>query len=122
MHTREGPVKLLSQLKWKVVRKEAVINNGYGSSASVGSTEYTSRRSDINTFVQNENSLFGKDLSYFLLGNKDKIYKATKVGFIKAFADHKKKLKTYFSEETIDFRNTEHLKALLEFCNEFNNS
>lgn len=116
--TRNAPVKLIAQLKWKVVRKEIVVENGYGTSASVSNTEYSSRRSsDINNFVQNENTLFGKDLSYFLLGKKEKIYKANKNGFLKIFYDHKQKINLYIKEQNIDFLKEEDLKKLLEFCN-----
>ena len=115
--TREDPIKLLGQTKWRIVRKEAVVNNGYGNSSSVSNTEYSSRRSDVNTFVQNENSLFKKELYYFLLGRKDKIYKANKAGFVKAFAEYKKQVRLFFADEEIDFQNEGDLKKLLEFCN-----
>lgn len=115
--TREAPIKLLSQLNWRIVRKESVVNNGYGNSSSVSTTEYSSRRSDINTLVQNENSLFTKEQRFFLLGKKDKLYKATKSGFIKVFSDYKKEIKLHFDEREIDFQSEEDLRRLLEYCN-----
>src|SRR5688572_18087789 len=42
--TLEPSIKLLAQLKWKVIRKEIVVNNGYGTISSVSGTEYSSRR------------------------------------------------------------------------------
>ncbi len=117
--TLEPSVKLLAQLKWKVIRKEIVVNNGYGSISSVSGTEYSSRRAgDIGNFVQNENALLGKDLSYFLLGKKDKLYKANKAGFIKAFSNHKQQIQLYLKEQDIDFLKETDLKKLLEFCND----
>jgi len=115
--TRDASIKLLSQLNWRIVRKESVVNNGYGNSSSVSNTEYSARRSDINTLVQNENSLFTKEQRFFLLGKKDKIYKATKSGFIKVFSEHKKEIRLYFDEEDIDFLNEEDLRRVLEYCN-----
>jgi len=117
MVTRTGDLRLMSQYKWKVVRTEIVVNNGYGTSASVANTEYSSRRSDdISNFVQNENTLFGKELTYFLLGNKDKVYKATKSTFLKSFPDHKQEILLYLKEQNPDFGKEEDLKKLLEFC------
>jgi hypothetical protein len=116
--TLEPSIKLLAQLKWKVIRKETVVNNGYGSTSSVNGTEYSSRRAgDIGNFIQNENILFGKDLSYFLLGKKDKIYKANKAGFIKAFSNHKQKIQRFLKEQNVDFLRESDIRKLLEFCN-----
>lgn len=114
--TREGDIKLMVQVGWEIARREAVVNNGYGNSSSVGSSEYTSRRSTINTFVQNENTLFTKDISWFLLGPKDKIYKAIRIGFLKAFSDHRKEIKEFLNDNSIDFQSTQDLKTLLAFC------
>lgn len=117
MVTRSGDLKLMSQFKWKIIRTEIVVNNGYGTSASVANTEYSTRRSDdINNFVQNENTLFGKEISYFLLGNKDKVYKATKSTFLKLFPDHKQEILLYLKEQNTDFGEEEDLRKLLEFC------
>jgi hypothetical protein len=116
MGTREGLVKLLIQNKWKVLRREPVVNNGYSSSASIATTEYSLRRSDINTFVQNENILYTKELYYFLLGKRDKIYKANKAGFVKAFSDHRRQVKQYIGNHDIDFRKEEDIRqALIHF-------
>ncbi len=41
-------------------------------SAYAGQTDY------VYSIIRNENTLFGKDLFYFLLGKKDKIYKGNK--------------------------------------------
>lgn len=117
MVTREGNINLLSQFRWKIIRKEVVVDNGYGTSASVGGTEYSSRRSgDINNFVQNENTLFGKEWAYFLLGNKEKLYKATKSTFLKLFSDNKQEIQLYLKEQEIDFDKEADLRKLLEFC------
>jgi hypothetical protein len=117
MLTKEGSVKLLSRYRWKIIRKEIVVDNGYGTSASVANTEYSARRSEeINNFVQNENTLFGKDWTFFLLGNKDKLYKATKSGFLKVFSDHKTEIQLYLKEQNTDFNNEADVRALLEFC------
>lgn len=117
MVTREGKVRLLSQFKWKIIRKEIVVDNGYGTSASVANTEYSSRRSgDIGNFVQNENTLFGKEWAFFLLGPKDKLYKATRSGFLKAFTDYKQEIQLYFKAQDTDFNKEGDLRKLLEFC------
>jgi hypothetical protein len=117
MVTREGKIKLLSQFRWKIIRKEIVVDNGYGTSASVANTEYSARRSnEINNFVQNENTLFGKEWAFFLLGDKDKVYKATKSTFLKLFSDNKQEIQAFLKDEAIDFNNQAHLQKLLEFC------
>jgi hypothetical protein len=116
--TREDPIKLLSQNKWNVLRREAMVNNGYGTSASMNNASaYTARRSDDNTFVQNENTLFGKQETYFFLGPKEMLYNANRSGLVKSYPDLRKEIKKYVQAHDIDYRNEEHLRQALTHFN-----
>lgn len=116
--TREPQIKLMSQVKWNIARKDVMIENGYGSSLSLSNSDYsTIRVSGANNFIQNENTLFEKEDAYFLLDKKQRIHKATKSSFIKIFQDYKGEIQSFLKDNDIDFSDKDDLRTLLEFCN-----
>lgn len=116
--TREPQIKLMSQVKWNIARKDVMIENGYGSSLSLSNSDYsTIRVSGANNFIQNENTLFEKEDAYFLLDRKQRIHKATKSSFIKIFQDYKGEIQSFLKDNDIDFSDKDDLRTLLEFCN-----
>ncbi len=116
--TREPQIKLMSQIKWNIARKDVMIENGYGSSLSLSNSDYsTIRVSGANNFIQNENTLFEKEDAYFLLDKKQRIHKATKGSFIKIFQDYKGEIQSFLKDNDIDFSDKDDLRTLLEFCN-----
>jgi hypothetical protein len=116
--TKEPQIKLVSQLKWNIIRKDVMIDNGYGSSLSVSNSDYsTIRVSGANNFIQNENTHFEKEISYYLLDKKHKVYKATKSNFIKVFHNHKGDIQVFLKNNNVNFSNEEDLKKLLDYCN-----
>ena len=116
--TREDPIKLLAKKKWNVLRRELLVNNGYGTSASMNSSSaYTARRSDDNTFVQHENTLFGKGESFFLLGPKERLYAANRSGLVKSYPDLRKQVKKYVQKNDIDYRSETDLRQTLTHLN-----
>lgn len=116
--TREPQIKLMSQIKWNIARKDVMIENGYGSSLSLSNSDYsTIRVSGANNFIQNENTLFEKQDAYFLLDKKQRIHKATKSSFIKIFQDYKGEIQSFLKNNDIDFSDKDDLRTLLEFCN-----
>ena len=116
--TKQPAIKLVSQLKWNIVRKDVMIDNGYGSSSSMSNSDYsTIRMSGANNFIQNENTLFEKEISYYLLDKKYRVHKATKNNVIKVFPDHKNEIQLFLKDNNVDFSNKDDLKKLLDFCN-----
>ena len=116
--TKEPAVKLVSQLKWNIIRKDVMINNGYGPSLSMSNSDYsTVRMSGANNFIQNDNTYFEKETSYYFLDKKYRIHKATKNNVLKIFQDHKDDVQLFLKNNTVDFSSQEDLKRLLDFCN-----
>jgi hypothetical protein len=123
MLTKREPVKLVVTKAWKIVRRDRVTNNGYGIGTGGSTSDWSSRRSPDNMHTNpNQNVVYHKETDYFLLAEKNKIYRATKSHLMKIFPDNKKKIQAYLEEHEVDFAKEEDLKPLIEFCDGLNSA
>lgn len=61
-----------------------------------------------------------KECDYFLISQDNKAHKATSTSIFKLFREHKKAVRIYIDEHSVDFENREDLIRLLIFCNGLN--
>jgi hypothetical protein len=116
--TKDLQVRLMVRIRLTIFRRENVVNNGYGISTQESNSSRSARRSpDNGTILQYENVYFRKDYDYYLLGAKNKIYKANKSSINRLFPDNKQEINNYLSEGKCDFNSEHDLKQLITFCN-----
>jgi hypothetical protein len=116
--SKDGPLNLVERFKLNVVRRETVVNNGYGVSSGGSNSSRSARRSDGNGFiVDNEDVYYGKDRDYFFLTEARKLFKPTKASLYKLYPEHKKAIQTFISEENVDFSKESDLTKIVSYCN-----
>jgi len=116
--TKEMPVRLMVRRQWNIVRRETLVNNGYGVSTAESNSARSARRSSDNSYItSNENVHFKKESNYFFLGLKNKIYNATKSSLNKLYPEHKKAIQTFISENNVNFGNESDLANIISYCN-----
>lgn len=98
--------------------KETVADDGYGVvSHTTSSTR--SFRGPVTAGVINVDNLYKKEAYYFFIDQRSNLYQANKVSLLRLFEDHKKEIKAYLKKNNVDFRNEQHMTALVRFCNRF---
>ena len=116
--SKDGPVKLVVRFRLNIVRRETVVNNGYGVSSGGSTSSRSARRSSDNgLYLQNEDVYFRKDYAHFFLAPKNKIFKPTKTSLHKLYAEHKKAIQTFISENNVNFDNESDLAKIISYCN-----
>ena len=116
--TKEMPVRLMVRKQWIIVRRETLVNNGYGVSTAESASTRSARRSSDDVYItSNENVYYRKESHYFFLGLKNKIYNATKSSLNKLYPEHKKAIQTFISENNVNFGNESDLAKIISYCN-----
>ncbi len=116
--SKDGPVKLVVRFRLNIVRRETVVNNGYGVSSGGSTSSRSARRSSENgLYLQNEDVYFRKDHDYFFLAPKNKIFKPTKTSLYKMYPDHKKAIQAFIAENNVNFSNESDLEKIISYCN-----
>lgn len=113
------PIKLAIDREWRIARIETL----YQDPRSGQETKSLSRDSKnaiyspkLGRMVQNENTVFKRDSSYFFIDGRGKDYKANESNLMRLFPDHKKQIDERVRQDSIDFKKEEDLRKLLLFC------
>lgn len=116
LQTRGENFNLAKRIRWKIERREIMVDNGYGMSAATpGSTISTKKIGEA--VVANHDLAYTSETQYFLVGPRDAVYHATRAGVLKAFSDHKDQMQDYMREHPIDFEDTNALAELITYGN-----
>lgn len=98
--------------------KETVADDGYGV-ASHTTSSTRSFRGAVTAGVINVDNLYKKEAYYFFIDQRSNLYQANKLSLLRLFDDHRKEIKAYLKKNNVDFKNEQHLMALVRFCNRF---
>jgi hypothetical protein len=123
-HKKEGyfhvlskgePVKLVSKLRWTIIRRDPIAGGGPSSSIS---SRFASTRPDPVTghTIKYEYLVYAKVMTYFLMDAKGDTEFVSKSSFTNAFSDYKKEIRTFISQHQIDFDKELDLKKLHKFA------
>lgn len=113
---RSASVKLVSKLRWMIIRREAVENDN-GKFIPVSSQQQSTRRDPATgRVILNEVLVYSKIMTYYLMDNDENVDFVTKASFANSFPDHKKEVKAFISENEIDFDKEQDLKKLFKYC------
>lgn len=112
--TREGDFELAVRRRLLLVRKEYAGDNGYGVSPGAG-TSYASGGVENSSHQVAADAFFTREITYALIDNNSRIYKANKASFLKLWARHRTKINRYLKEEAINFGREADLRKLLAF-------
>lgn len=112
------PIKLALNQTLQTVTSEK--GSAYGQSSGVSSIKtinfYSTDNSQVQILKQKGDILLTKKASYFLVDQNNRCHKLNKSSILKVFADHKRAIKDYLKEASINFNKEEDLKKLLQFC------
>ena len=61
---------------------------------------------------------YKKEKFYYFVDKRNKLYKAMSSSVQKLYYDQRKKIKTYLSENRVDYKNQDDLIKLLSYCNQ----
>ena len=116
--SKSETVKLVSKLRWMIIRREEVDNAGYAGETQglVRSTPSQRRDPTTNKMIKNENLVYSKIMSFYIMNSDTNIKFATQASFIDSFPDYKKEIKTFVKENSTDFLNLTDLKKLFGYC------
>lgn len=112
---QNAPVMLVCQRNYAVSQREAVTSNAYRDLVSTEenfSILYVSH----DPGMPKEEILFTKKRELALIDQQGRIFKPTKLGFIKALPQKEDQIKKFVREESIKFNREDDLKKLLNYC------
>jgi hypothetical protein len=107
-------IKLASNQVMQREGSENAGDNGYGISAGP-TTSVASVRSPNTSQTMPTDVVLNKEVSYFVIDQNDRIYKASKATFLKIGKKHRKVIAKYLEDESIDFNKEADLRKLVEF-------
>jgi len=108
-------VKLVSKLRWMIIRRESVENEGLRIAMS---SQQQSTRRDPTTgrVILNEDLVYSKIMSFYLMDNEENVEFVGKASFADSFPEHKKEIKAFINDNQIDFDKEQDLRKLFRYC------
>lgn len=112
------PLKLAVKQMLKMAGNDKM--GAYGQSTAVSSIKnynsYTSGNSQTQKLTVKGDVVFSGQTTYYLLDQNNRAYLANKGTILRLFPKHKKAIDQYIKAESIDVREENDLRKLLQFC------
>lgn len=111
-------VKLAIVREWSLRRVETVYNDPRtgASSISLGRSGHNAIYSpEHSRMIRNENNIYNRDSSYYFIGKKGEVFKASQKNFTRLHKRNKLAIESYIDRNDINFKKEEDLKRLIEF-------
>jgi len=113
LEEKNVPVKLMDQQHLKLIKRQTAVEKTPNfSDDKLFSVTFIPK----NPQYPNEKVVFSKKRTLYLMDKYERFFNANKSGFLKAFPNHREKIKDYIKTESIKFSSEEDLRKLLEFC------
>ncbi len=119
-----------TQLLLKEIKSKNLVRNGYepngpsiaGVSLLDPAIDYAISYSRVYENPCQENLLFAKETSFYLIDKNQRIYPATKTTVLKLYPKNKKDIHRYLQANSINFKAEEDLLKLLSYCSQLSTS
>ena len=98
--------------------KQGGYGQSSGSSAITTYQFYSPGSTSVSKLDGQGDLVLIKDKMYFIVDKNNRSYPASKASVLKLFSKHREQITTYLTTESVDFRQENDLKKLLQYCNE----
>ena len=116
LHSRDENYNLASRTRWRIERRDVMVDNGYGMSAATpGSTISTMKIGEA--VVANQDMSYTSETEFFLVGPRDAVFHATRTGVLKAFPDYNEQMQAFIRDHQTNFDDAQSLKDLINYGN-----
>lgn len=113
---KDSPIKLCAQRDYIVSNRQAVTDNAYRELVSTEKM-FSILHIPLDFHRPKEEILFTKKWSVVIIDKHDRIFKPSKIGFIKALPQIEDEIKQFVKSESIKFQKIEDLQKLVNYCN-----
>ncbi|KAA9349986.1 hypothetical protein [Larkinella humicola] len=114
-------LKLVVKQGLKMARNEKA--GGYDQSSGTAATttyqSYSSGNTSVSKLDWKGDLVVIKGRDYFIIDRNDRSYPLNKASLLKVFAKHRQQVLAYLETESINFKQEDDLKKLLNYCSEF---
>ncbi len=113
-------VKLALHQSFATVSKEkkGAYDQSTGASSIKNYNSYASGNTRLQKLEPDGDVLIAREVTYFLVDENKRVFRANKSNVLKIFSKHKKAVSTYLDEKDVDFDKEEDIRQLLQFCSE----